>query len=146
MINSEGLAIIKAFEGWSATPYRCPANVWTIGYGSTWEMDGSPITGDHTFITEDYGEALLRRELRHVYSAIRRLVNVPLNEDQYSSLCSFIYNVGSGNFQSSTLRMKLNRYDYWGASQEFKKWRMASGRVLKGLVRRRVSETALFLS
>ena len=62
----------------------------------------------------------------------------------YSALCSFIFNVGSGNFQRSTMRMKLNRGDYYGASAEFPKWRKAGGRILKGLVKRRIVERELF--
>ena len=62
----------------------------------------------------------------------------------FSSLCSFVYNVGSGNFQKSTLRMKLERKEYESAAEEFPKWRKAGGRVLPGLVRRRKSERELF--
>jgi lysozyme len=76
-----------------------------------------------------------------------RSVNAALDShrNEFSSLCSFIYNVGSGNFQSSTMRMKLNRLDYGGAADEFPKWRKSAGRILPGLVRRRAAEKALFL-
>jgi lysozyme len=61
-------------------------------------------------------------------------------------LCSFVYNLGSGNFQSSTLRAKLNREEYEGAALEFPKWRRAGGKILKGLVARRKVEQSLFLT
>ena len=55
-INTAGLDIIKYYEGWSSTVYKCPAGVGTIGYGSTWDMNGKRITMDHKKITKDYGE------------------------------------------------------------------------------------------
>ena len=144
-INASGLEIIKTFEGWRSSCYHCGAR-WTIGWGSTYDLDGNRITADQPDIDEVEGEALLRQEVRHSERAIRQLVKAPLNENQFSSLCSFIYNVGSGNFQSSTMRMKLNRLDYEGAADEFPKWRKSAGRILPGLVRRRVAERGLFLS
>jgi lysozyme len=143
-INEAGLGIIKSFEGWSSPPYLCPAGRWTIGWGSTWDIDGNAVTGDHPDIDEEHGTDLLKRELRHVESAIGKLIKVPLTEGQFSSLCSFAFNVGTGNLQNSTLRARLNRGEYEGASAELPKWRRAGGRILKGLVRRRIAERALF--
>ena len=143
-INQEGLDIIKSFEGYSSSVYLCPANRWTIGYGSTWDMKGNPITKDQPDISEEEGENLLRRELNHCYHAIDNMVTCELDEHMFSALCSFIFNVGSGNFQRSTMRMKLNRGEYLGASDEFPKWRKGGGRILKGLVRRRGEERRLF--
>ena len=143
-INKAGLNIIKHFEGWSAEPYLCPANRWTIAYGSTWDIAGHPVTADHPRITEKQGEALLRKEVHHIEGAIGRLIKVPLTENQFSALCSWGYNVGSGNVQNSTLRMLINRQNYEGASDEFRKWRKAGGKILKGLVVRRKAEQQLF--
>ena len=143
-INSEGLNIIKHFEGFSPSVYLCPANRWTIGYGSTWDKNRKSVTKAHPDITEEEGEVLLRQELDHCYYAISKLVDAEITENMHSALCSFIFNVGSGNFQRSTMRMKLNRGDYYGASAEFPKWRKAGGKILKGLVRRRTMERDLF--
>tara|TARA_R110000796_G_scaffold235594_1_gene354634 strand:- start:1055 stop:1504 length:450 start_codon:yes stop_codon:yes gene_type:complete len=145
-INKQGLEIIKSFEGWSAEPYLCPANRWTIAYGSTWDIDGHPLTADHPNITKDQGEALLRKEVHHIENAVKRLIKTPLTINQFSAVCSWGFNIGSGNVQNSTLRMLLNRQNYEGAADEFPKWRKAGGRVLKGLVRRRVAERILFLT
>lgn len=142
--NARGLDIIKTFEGWSSTPYLCPAGIWTIGWGATRTLDGSPVEKDSFEISEVEGEALLRMELRHAERAIRLLVKVPLSENQFSALCSWTYNLGSGRLQSSTLRLKLNRGDYDGAGQEFLKWCMGGGRKLPGLVRRRKAELELW--
>jgi len=144
-INEAGLNLIKHYEGYSSSVYCCPAGRWTVGFGSTWDSKGNPITKEQPDISEEYGELLLLRELRHTDHAIDKLVTAELSENMYSSLNSFIYNVGSGNFQRSTLRMKLNRGWYEASADEFPKWRKAGGRVLKGLVRRRKSERELFL-
>ena len=144
-LNEAGLNIIKHYEGYSSSVYCCPAGRWTIGWGSTWDNKGRPINKAQADISQDYAEKLLLREIRHTDHAIAKLVTAELNENMYSALTSFIYNVGSGNFQRSTLRMKLNRGDYQGAADELPKWRKAGGRVLKGLVRRRKSERDLFL-
>lgn len=146
MINAAGIAIIKKYEGFSAEVYKCPADVPTIGYGSTWDINGDAVTMDHPPVTRDQAEELLRREISHVEHAVSILIVEDIDDNEYSSLCSFTYNVGSGNLQRSTLRMKLNRGDHDGAANEFWKWRRAGGRILAGLVRRRVSETALFES
>ena len=143
-INEDGLNIIKHYEGWSSTPYLCPAGIPTIGYGSIWDLEGDRVTMEHREISEKEGEILLLRELSHIYKALARLVKVPLTANQYSALCSFCFNVGTGNFQASTLRNRLNRKDYSGAASEFWKWRRGGGRILPGLVRRRKSEEVLF--
>tara|TARA_R110002012_G_scaffold208235_1_gene378312 strand:- start:29 stop:472 length:444 start_codon:yes stop_codon:yes gene_type:complete len=145
-INEVGLDLIKTFEGFRSEPYFCSAMVATIGYGSTWSFDGSRVTLHHPAITQDEAEELLLREIRNSEKAVDRLIKVELNENEFSALCSFVYNLGSGNLQSSTLRAKLNRTDYEGAANEFPKWRRAGGKVLKGLVLRRKMEQDLFLS
>ena len=143
-INASGLAIIKSFEGWSSAVYHCGAR-WTIGFGSTYDLDRNRITSNHPDIDEVEGELLLGQEVRHSEGAVRRLIKYPLNENQFSSLVSFCYNVGSGNLQKSSLRMKLNRGDVEGASAEFPKWRRSAGKILSGLVRRRQAERNLCL-
>ena len=145
-INEAGLELIKHWEGWRESPYLCSAARPTIGYGSTWDRNGNAVTLDHPDITKEQGEYLLLREVRHSEKAIRRLVKTELTENMFSSLCSFIYNVGSGNFQKSTLRMKLNRGQHESAADELSKWVKAGGRRIRGLVRRRKQERELFLT
>ncbi|MDB4312234.1 lysozyme [bacterium] len=142
--NDKALGIIKHFEGCVLTSYQCPAGIWTIGIGSCWDFNGCRITGDYGPITEEEAYDLLALELRHVEKAIMILVKVPLTSDQFGALASFIYNIGSGAFQRSTMRMKLNRLDYEGAADEFWKWRRGGGVILPGLVRRRAVEAELF--
>lgn len=142
----EALEVIKQFEGFSSTPYLCPAGVATIGYGSIYDKEGKRVTLDHPEITEMQASDLMLKEVYHCARVVLRLVTVPLNVNQLTALIDFVYNLGSGSFQRSTLRMKLNRGDYDGTSNEFWKWRRANGIILRGLVRRRAVETLIFNS
>ena len=144
--NEEGIRVIKHFEGFHSSVYLCPAGIPTIGYGSTRGKDGKKLRRNAAGITEREAEELLRRDIRSAEKAMKRLIKVELNENEFSALCSFVYNLGSGNLQSSTLRTKLNRGDYDGAANEFPKWRRAGGKILKGLVLRREMERSLFLA
>lgn len=141
-----GVEIIKTFEGFFSRPYLCPANVPTIGFGSTRWFDGARIVMDSRTINREDATRLLQMELHHIESAIPRLIKAPLTQNQFDALASFTFNLGSGRLQSSTLRSKINRLNYQGAADEFPKWRKAGGRVLRGLVIRRARERRLFLT
>ena len=143
--NESGLQIIKTFEGFRSSPYKCSAGVPTVGYGCTRGFDRRPIKMSMGSITEEQANELLKRDITSAERSVSRLIKVELNGNEFSSLVSFVYNLGSGNLQSSTLRSKLNRDDRKGASNEFPKWRKAGGKVLKGLVLRREAERNLFL-
>ena len=145
--NDTGLEIIKVAEGFFSAPYYCPASIISIGFGATRGLDGRPLHMDVGPITQEEGETLLRRDVGVAERAVSRLIRVPLNENEFSALCSFVYNLGSGRLQSSTLRSLLNRNaPRERVAAELPKWRMANGKVLKGLVRRRAVERQLFLT
>lgn len=144
-INAAGLALIKEFEGWRSRPYLCPGGKPTIGWGSTRDVDGTRININHHDINEIDGQAMLDRALLTVHRAIGELVSVPLTENQFSALASWVYNLGAGNLRHSTLRKKLNMGDFEGAAQEFPRWCYAAGDILPGLVTRRAAEKALFM-
>ena len=144
-MTDEGLDLIKLYEGYSSSPYLCPANHWTIGYGAIWGMDDKRVTEDHPDINEDQADYLLRRDVKKSEMAVLRHIRVPLEDGQFNALCSFVFNLGSGALQSSTLRRKINKGNYIGASNEFKRWIWAGGRKLKGLIRRREHERLMFL-
>ena len=99
----------------------------------------------HVFINKEQATELLRKEVRHVEKAIRRLIKAEMTENMFSAIGSLAYNIGTGNLQRSTLRIKINRGQYLDAADEFPKWRKAGGKVLRGLVRRRAAERALFV-
>lgn len=140
------IELIKRFEGFSAKPYMCPAGVPTIGYGSTRDTDGKPITMQHPAITEVQAKSLLMATLTTYENAVNRYVKVPLNQNQFDALVDFAYNAGAKNLLTSTLLKKLNAGDYTGASKEFSKWVYGGGKKLTGLVRRREAERQLFIS
>ena len=145
-INERGIEMVKSFEGLALRPYVCAGGVNSVGYGATVSRTGGPIDLDMEPITEAEAEALLIRDLESSQGWVSRLIKTALTENQYSALTSFTFNVGAGALQRSTLRMKLNRGEFQNAADEFPKWRIAGGRILAGLVRRRAAERALFLA
>lgn len=144
MINEAGLSIIKAFEGFRAEPYLCPANVWTIGYGTTRYPDGHAVAEHDAAVTEEEAEALLAAHVKRISAVVAGLTPVPLAENQISAVISLAYNIGTGAYRASTLRSKLLRREYESASLEFPRWCRAGGRVLPGLLRRRQAEKELY--
>jgi|TARA_R110001592_G_scaffold245155_1_gene506505 lysozyme len=144
-MTDEGLDLIKLYEGYSPSAYLCPASHWTIGYGAIWGLDNNRVTEEHPDINEEQADQLLRRDVKISEVAVLRLIKVPLEDGQFNSLCSFVFNLGSGSLQSSTLRRKINRGDYIGAADEFPRWVFAGGRKLKGLIKRRNHERLMFL-
>ena len=142
-VSDIGIDAITDYEGVRLKAYPDPGTggePWTIGVGHT----GGVRPGDT--ITREQSDAFLRADLAHCEKAIERLVRVPLTPGQFDALASFIFNVGAGNFENSTLLRLLNKGDYDGAADEFLKWTRAAGRVLPGLVKRRISERKLFLT
>lgn len=135
---------MKHFEGLYLTAYKCPADVWTIGYGHTGlkHKDGTVYPGRK--VTTKEAEELLQHDLTEFAKGVSEVVKVELNQDQFDAVVSFAFNVGLGNLKSSTLLRKLNAGDYAGAAGQFPQWNKAAGRVLSGLTRRRASERNLF--
>lgn len=136
--------LVAEFEGYSAVPYRCPAGVWTIGYGTT-RINGQPVTATTEPVTEARAEALLRDDLAQAARDVERLCRMPLTLNQRAALISFTYNLGAGALQRSTLLRHLKAGLYDQAADQFDVWVMAGGKRLNGLVRRRAAEKALFL-
>lgn len=133
------LPLAKRFEGLRLRAYRCPAGVWTVGYGAT----GSHV-GPDTRWTHEQAEADLRARYKRLAPAIARLVRQPISQPQIAALALFADNCGIGALARSTLLRKLNAGDYAGAAREFDRWNKAGGRVLPGLTKRRAAERLLF--
>jgi lysozyme len=104
-----------------------------------------PDGWDRVLSNEEIDE-ILRKDLTRFEQGVLRLIKVKLTQGQFDALVSFSFNVGLGNLQNSTLRMKLNRGDYDGAAEQFLVWTKAGGKVLKGLVIRRTHEKEMFES
>ncbi|NTU68912.1 MAG: lysozyme [Chlorobiaceae bacterium] len=143
-ISNQGLDLIKRFEGLRLKPYRCPANIPTIGYGSTRYEDGSKVKMTDQPITCERAEALLLGTLGSYEKAVNEMVAVPLEQHQFDALVSFAYNLGAAALKKSTLMKLLNDGDYSGAMGQFMRWTRAGGRVMAGLEARREAEQELF--
>ena len=137
-------AFAAPFEGFRPRPYLDPAGVWTIGYGSTRDGLGMAVTANTPPVTEPQARQLMARDMGTAAAELAADVKVTLTANEKVALEDFIYNLGAGNFRSSTLLKKLNAKDYAGAAAEFDKWDHGGGRVLAGLLRRREAETKLF--
>ena len=145
-INNAGIQLIKSFEGCFLNAYLCPAKVWTIGYGSTQYLDGKPVKkGDK--ITQKQAEELLIDTVSVFANNVSKLIKKELNENQFSALVSFAFNLGSGALSKSTLLKKVNANPHdTSINAEFLKWNKAGGKVLAGLTRRRKAESQLYFT
>lgn len=141
--NKAGLDLIKEFEGWRAKAYKCPAGVWTIGYGHT-SMAGPPAVKPGMTITREEGEKILRRDLKIYEDGVKAAIRVPLNANQFSACVSLCYNIGVGAFRRSSVARFCNAQQWKKAADAFALWNKAGGKVLPGLTRRRAAEIALF--
>ena len=138
--------LIKLFEGFSAKPYKCPAGVPTIGYGSTFYEDGTKVKMTDSPITEARGMDLLANVVNDFSKQVNKLIKAEINQNQYDAIVDFAYNVGVANLASSTLLKKVNAKLFKEAAEQFPRWNKANGVVLSGLTKRRNAEKDLFLS
>ena len=137
-ISQEGLSLIKKFEGCELEAYKCAAGVWTIGYGSTNNVK------EGMEISQERAEMLLLEDVEVFEESVNKLVEVPLEQNQFDALVSWTFNLGSTNLKNSTLLKVLNDKDYEGVPAQIKRWNKAGGKVLQGLIRRREAEALLF--
>jgi len=133
------------FEGCYLKPYLCPANVPTIGVGSTFYENGTRVSLADPAISRERAMALLEWELNHCLPKVRRLCPAlkDWGEQATGAILDFAFNCGTGALQSSTLRKRINADDLDGAKTELMRWVRGGGKVLPGLVRRRAAEIAL---
>lgn len=142
--NQDGLNLLKSFEGLRLSPYKCSAGVWTNGYGNTFN-----VTATTPAITKEQAENQLANNLKYFELGVLKLTKSKINENQFSSVVCFTYNLGVKAYERSSLRMKINRGDYSDAALSFMLYNKArvNGVLteIKGLTRRRVAEKQLFL-
>ena len=154
LTNDAGILLIKTFEGLvdgdpdtpGLEPYSDPIGIPTSGFGSIFRLDGRRVRMDDPAITLAQAGHLLERDVQRSERAVARLVDAPLTLNQFSATVCLVYNIGSGNFQASQIRQRLDRRNYSGAADIWWQWRRAGGRILNGLVRRRAAEKYLFLT
>jgi lysozyme len=133
------VSLVKEFEGLRLSVYRCPAGLWTVGYGHT----GPDVYPGQT-ITAEQAEILLLKDLKVADDAVTRRVKVALTDPQRAALISFIFNLGESKFAGSTLLKKVNAGDYAAVPAQLALWIHALGKPLPGLVRRRAAESEMW--
>jgi len=164
--SDKGIDLMHHFEGYRSRPYKCSAKIWTVGWGHAMYADQLALPNVRTstytgMIRDDYQlkpednrvwskeelVTLFKTDLANFERGVLRLVpGVSGHQGRFDALVCLAYNIGLGNLQRSTIRMKANRGDWEGAAEAFKMWSKGGGKVLPGLVRRREAEIALFLS
>lgn len=157
-INDAGLKLVQEFEGFASRKFRSgqlvpdgkvaayfdPVRIPTIGFGHTRTVTASDV--DVKSITRQQAEQLLREDLADAEAAVSELVKKPLNDNQFSALVSFVFNLGAGAFKQSTMLKLLTESQYTEAANQFPRWDKAGGVQLPGLTRRRKAERELFLT
>jgi len=146
-LNQTGYDLIKGFEGLVLKPYKCSAGVPTIGYGNTYYENGVKVQMSDAPITKTRAEELLKVNADRFALKVNNLLKKPVTQNQFNALVSFAYNVGSGALASSTLLklVNINPNDAM-ISKEFLKWNKAGGKVIDGLTKRRIKESALYFT
>lgn len=143
-LNKNGIDLMHKFEGCRLTSYLCPAGIPTIGWGNTFYESGRKVKLGES-ISQERADRLFEWVASSFETQVRSLLKVELNENQFSALVSFAYNVGITNLRSSTLLKKVNiNKDDSSIFTEFLKWDKAGGKVLKGLTKRRQEEGSLY--
>jgi len=146
-LNQTGYDLIKQFEGLVLKPYLCSANVPTIGYGNTFYENGVKVKMSDAPITKQRAEELLKINADRFASKVANLLKKPVTQNQFNALVSFAYNVGSGALASSTLLKLVNINPNDGnIAKEFLKWNKGGGKVIDGLTKRRIKESALYFT
>jgi len=145
-VNAETIAHLKRWEGCKLTAYPDPGSKngepWTIGYGHT--SDSFLMVRRGLTITQAQADAALMHDADEAATAIKRLVKVPLTDNQTGALVSFVFNIGIGAFSKSTLLKKLNAGNFNAVPGELAKWVKNDGKTLSGLVNRRAAEAGLW--
>lgn len=151
-LSANGVQVMHHYEQCRLEAYPDPGSKdghpWTIGWGHT-----GPEVVPGLVWTQEQADAAFLADVHRFERDVESLVRVPLTQGQFDALVSFAYNVGSDidadtiaeGLGDSTLLRKLNAGDYQGAAQEFRKWVKNDGQVMRGLIRRRASEKALFV-
>jgi len=144
-LSDQGAQFICAFEGFKSKPYQDSGGVWTIGYGTTFYPNGTAVKGSDPAITTQQGIQYLQSHANSQVSPGLNSLLPGISQNQFDALSCFIYNVGMGNFKTSSLLRDIKA----GAgtdviTADFAKWNKGGGQVLAGLVKRRAAEADLY--
>lgn len=142
--NTLGIELIKRYEGLRLQAYRDIAGVWTVGFGHTQGVTEGMV------ITKKEADNFLKKDVKDAERAVKELVTVPLNENQFSALVSFVFSVGEQAFRNSTLLLLLNQGKYQEVRNQLLRWCYVTDPVTRrkmraeGLYKRRIEESNLF--
>jgi lysozyme len=146
-LNSVGYNLIKEFEGLSLKPYKCQANISTIGYGSTFYENGVKVKLTDAPITQLRAEQLLKNTADKFAERVAVLITKPITQNQFNALVSFAFNVGVTALQNSTLlKLVNNNPNDANIAKQFLRWNKAGGKVVNGLTNRRIKESAIYFT
>lgn len=156
-VSDDAIKGIKKDEGVRLRPYRCPALLWTVGVGHVIDSNHIKVKLDERkniplppewdrVLSMAEVDAILANDLATFERGVLRLCPQGLTQGRFDALVSFSFNVGLGNLQRSTIRMKHNRGEFEDAAESFMQWTKAGGKELPGLVKRRKHERELYLT
>lgn len=144
-VNEQGLEIIKHFEGLRLTAYKCPANVWTIGYGTTAAAGVGIEPKAGMTITKDEAAMYLEKTVASFSKGVEKLLKQTPTSNQFSAFVSLAYNIGLTAFSKSSALRNFNEGNILKAADSILLFNKAAGKKLPGLVIRREAERDLFL-
>lgn len=144
-VASAAVAFIKPFEGFSAISYRCPAGVWSIGYGTTRYPEGCAVAAGEGPVTEETASGYLEHDVAQFSRQLLALLKRTATLHQSVAMLSLAYNTGIGNFSKSSVLRNFNQGKILSAGDAFLLWNKVHGVVSPGLKRRREAERRLFL-
>ena len=156
-VSEKLIEMVKHDEGVRTSPYQCPALLWTVGVGHVIDPNHARVKledrktlpipeGWNRVLSMDEVNDILKKDLARFEAGVMRLCPGEMTQGQFDALVSFSFNVGLGNLQNSTLRMKHNRKEFDAAANESFKWNTAGGKVLKGLDKPLRGEKTLYES
>ena len=137
--SKQGLALTESFESCRLTAYQDVRGIWTCGWGST-----GPDIVEGTIWTQEQADSRLVMDMQLAVSAVNRLVTIGLSQGAFDAIVDFCYNCGIGAFEGSTMLKLINAGNLEAAGEEFQLWDHASGKVVAGLLRRRIAEEQEF--
>jgi lysozyme len=143
--TSKAASIIAIFEGKKLKAYKDQGGIWTIGFGSTFNIDENRPVQEGDTITDATALRWLKTITANLQDDIKKLVKVPVTQNQLDSLTSLAYNIGPTAFKNSTLLRKLNlNAPKTAVGEQFMRWVFVKGVINQGLINRRLKERKLF--
>ena len=146
MINKASIALIKSFEGCSLKAYKCPAGIWTIGYGTTAAAGVGVVPHEGMKITQAQADHYFNITIENFATEVMKMLTRAATQNEFGAFVSLAYNIGLGAFRKSSALRYFNEADTQKAADAILMWNKAGGKVLAGLTRRRIAEHDLFLT